>query len=107
MICALMLSKTKLMFRASALLPFARLPFASQSVFGMVCLQLNWRHSPVDCNPSHDGDNTVFRLAAVNIEQHFECASCHTRFLIAKLNVNELYHESHPKPQVAGFDAMC
>ncbi|WP_288145800.1 hypothetical protein, partial [Xylanibacter rodentium] len=23
-------------------------------------------------------------------EQHFECTSCHTRFLFAKLNINEL-----------------
>ena len=38
------------------------------------------RYSPVDCHSSHDGDNTVFLLAAVHVEQHFECTSCHTRF---------------------------
>lgn len=37
------------------------------------------RYSPVDCHSSHDGDNTVFLLAAIHVEQHFECASCHTR----------------------------
>lgn len=48
-------------------------------------------HRTVDCHSSHDGDNTVFLLAAVHVEQHFECTSCHTRFLFAKLNINELY----------------
>ena len=44
------------------------------------------RHRPVDCNPSHDGDNSVLLLAAVRIEQHAKCAPCHTRsFLSAKL----------------------
>ena len=44
------------------------------------------RHRPVDCNPSHDGDNSILLLAAVRIEQHAECAPCHTRpFLVAKL----------------------
>jgi len=38
------------------------------------------RLCPIDCNPSHDGDNTVFLLASVHEEQHLECASCHTRF---------------------------
>ena len=47
-------------------------------------------HSTVDCHSSHDRDNTVFLLAAVHVEQHFECTSCHTRFLLAKLNINEL-----------------
>ena len=44
------------------------------------------RHRPVDCNPSHDGDNSILLLAAVRIEQHAKCAPCHTRnFLSAKL----------------------
>ena len=38
------------------------------------------RYRPVDCHSSHDGDNTVLFLAAVHVEQHFECASAHTRF---------------------------
>ena len=33
------------------------------------------RHSPVDCNPSHNGDNAVFLLASVHEEQDFECCS--------------------------------
>ena len=48
------------------------------------------RHRPVDCHSSHDGNNAVFLLAAVHVEQHFECTSCHTRFLFAKLLLNEL-----------------
>ena len=90
MICALMLSRARLMSRASRLLPFALFPFTSQSVFGMFCLQLNCATVPVDCHSSHDGDNTVFLLAAVHVEQNLECASCHTRFLFAKLLLNEL-----------------
>ena len=35
-------------------------------------------------------DNIVFLLVAVHVEQHFECTSCHTRFLFAKLLLNEL-----------------
>ena len=47
-------------------------------------------HRAVDCNPSHDGDDAVFLLAAVHIEQHLECASCHCLFfLVAKLNMKE------------------
>ena len=43
------------------------------------------RHSPVDCHSSHDGDNAVSLLAAVHVEQHFECTSCHTRFFVCKV----------------------
>ena len=44
------------------------------------------RHRPVDCNPSHDGDHSVLLFAAVRIEQHAKCTSCHTRlFFVAKL----------------------
>ena len=78
MICALMLSKAKLMFRTSALLPLARLPFASQRVFGM----------------SHDGDNTVFLLAAVHVEHHFECSIYWADALLYKgLIHNRIGHE--------------
>ena len=53
-------------------------------------LSTELRHSTVDCHSFHDGDNTIFLLAAVHVEQHFECTSCHTRFLFTKLNINEL-----------------
>ena len=43
------------------------------------------RHSTVDCHSSYDGDNTVFLLATVHVEQHFECTSCHTRFFVCKV----------------------
>ena len=47
-------------------------------------------HRAVDCYTPHDGDDTVFLLAAVHIEQHLECASCHCLFfLVAKLNMKE------------------
>ena len=47
-------------------------------------------HRAVDCYTPHDGDDTVFFLAAVHIEQHLECASCHCLFfLVAKLNMKE------------------
>lgn len=47
-------------------------------------------HRAVDCYTPHDGDDTVFLLAAVHIEQHLECASCHCLFfLVAKLNIKE------------------
>ena len=58
--------------------------------FRNTLLATELRHSPVDCHSSHDGDNTVSFLAAVHVEQHFECTSCHTRFLFAKLLLNEL-----------------
>ena len=48
------------------------------------------RHRAVDCYTPHDGGDTVFLLAAVHIEQHLECASCHCLFfLVAKLNMKE------------------
>ena len=40
-------------------------------ISGLLATEL--RHSTVDCHSSHDGDNTVFLLAAVHVEQHFEC----------------------------------
>ena len=54
--------------------------------FSDATLATELRYRPVDCNPSHDGDNSVLLLAAVRIEQHAKCAPCHTRnFLSAKL----------------------
>ena len=50
---------------------------------GLLATEL--RHSTVDCHSSHDGNNTVFLLAAVHVEQHFECTSCHTRFFVCKV----------------------
>ena len=47
-------------------------------------------HRAVDCNTPHDRNDTVFLLAAVHIEQHLECTSCHCLFfLVAKLNMKE------------------
>ena len=47
--------------------------------------------APVDCNPSHDGNNTVFLLASVHEEQDFESCShtpcffgCKFSFICAK-----------------------
>ena len=37
-------------------------------------------------------------LVAVHVEQHFECTSCHTRFLSLKLSINELCLVNQPKP---------
>ena len=71
-------------------LAFCLVPFHVPNRIRNALLATELRHSPVDCNPSHDGDNTVFLLAAVHVEQHLECASCHTRFLFAKLLLNEL-----------------
>ena len=42
-------------------------------------------NTPKCCHSSHDRDNTVFLLAAVHVEQHFECTSCHTRFFVCKV----------------------
>jgi len=73
-----------------AALAFRLVSFHVPKRFRDVLLTTELRHSPVDCHSSHDGDNTVFLLAAVHVEQNLECASCHTRFLFAKLLLNEL-----------------
>lgn len=46
---------------------------------GMLATEL--RLAAVDCDPSHDGDNTVFLLASVHEEQDFECCSYMPCFL--------------------------
>lgn len=68
-----------------AALPFRLVAFHVPKRLGNALLATELCHSPVDCNPSHNGDNTVFLLAAVHVEQHFECASCHTRFFDCKV----------------------
>ena len=71
-------------------LAFGSVAFCIPKGFRNGLLSTELRHSTVDCHSFHDGDNTVFLLAAVHVEQHFECTSCHTRFLFTKLNINEL-----------------
>ena len=89
-------------------LAFRPVPFHVPKCLPDVLLATELRHSPVDCHPSHDGDNTVLLLAAVHVEQHFECASCHTRlFLIAKLSINELALVSQTQPYGENVSATC
>lgn len=71
-------------------LAFGSVAFCIPKGFRNGLLSTKLRHSTIDCHSFHDGDNTVFLLAAVHVEQHFECTSCHTRFLFTKLNINEL-----------------
>ena len=61
-------------------------PFGIPKLFRDSPLAAELCYRSVDCNPSHDGDNSVLFLTAIHVEQHLECASCHTRFfLVAKL----------------------
>lgn len=71
-------------------LAFRPVPFHVPKRFRDTLLIAELRHNPVNRYPSYDADNIVFLLVAVHVEQHFECTSCHTRFLFAKLNINEL-----------------
>ena len=71
-------------------LAFGSVAFCIPKGFRNGLLSTKLRHSTIDCHSFHDGDNTVFLLAAVHVEQHFECTSCHTRFLFTKLNINGL-----------------
>ena len=49
-------------------------------------LAIELRRRTIDCNPSHNGDNSALLLAAVRIKQHAKYALCHTHpFLSAKL----------------------
>ena len=63
-------------------LAFGSVAFRIPKCFRDGLLATELCHRTVDCHSSHDGDNTVFLLAAVRIEQHFECTSCHTRFCL-------------------------
>ena len=71
-------------------LAFGSVAFCIPKGFRNGLLSTELSHSTIDCHSFHDGDNIVFLLAAVHVEQHFECTSCHTRFLFTKLNINEL-----------------
>lgn len=71
-------------------LAFRPVPFHVPKRFRDTLLIAELRHNPVNRYPSYDADNIVFLLVAVHVEQHFECTSCHTRFLFAKLLLNEL-----------------
>ena len=72
-------------------LAFGSVAFHIPKCFRDGLLAAELRYRTVNCHSSHDGDNTVFLLAAVYVKQHFERTSCHTRFFVAKLNINELY----------------
>ena len=80
-------------------LAFRPVPFHVPKCFRDALLATELRHSPVDCHPSHDGDNAVLLLAAVHVEQHFEYTSCHTRlFFDCKIK----YQRVRPcKPNIA------
>ena len=58
-------------------LAFRLVPFHVLKRSRNTLLATELRYSPVDCHSSHDGDNSVFLLAAVHVEQHLECASAH------------------------------
>ena len=71
-------------------LSFGSVAFRIPKRFLDVLLATELRHRTVDCHSSHDGDNTVFLLAAVHVEQHFECTSCHTRFFVCKVTTQRV-----------------
>ena len=79
-------------------LAFRPVPFHVPKRFRDTLLIAELRHNPVNRYPSYDADNIVFLLVAVHVEQHLECASCHTRFLSLKLSINELCLVNQPKP---------
>lgn len=79
-------------------LAFRPVPFHVPKRFRDTLLIAELRHNPVNRYPSYDADNIVFLLVAVHVEQHFECTSCHTRFLSLKLSINELCLVNQPKP---------
>ena len=66
--------------------PFSLVAFHVPKRFRDALLATELRYRPVDCHSSHEGDNTILFLAAVHVEQHFECASAHTRFFGCKIS---------------------
>jgi len=83
-----------------AALSFHLVSFHVPKRLGDALLATELRHSLIDCNPFHDGDNTAFLITTIHVQQHRECTSCYIRFY-CKLNINELGHVSQPKPQAA------
>ena len=78
--------KRKIGFPRFHTLALCLVPFGIPKLFRDSPLAAELCYRTIDCNSSHDGDNSVLFLTAVHVEQHLECASCHTRFfLVAKL----------------------
>ena len=78
--------KRKIGFPRFHTLALCLVPFSIPKLFRDSPLAAELCYRSVDCNSPHDGDNSVLFLTAVHVEQHLECASCHTRFfLVAKL----------------------
>ena len=78
--------KRKIGFPRFHTLALCLVPFGIPKLFRDSPFAAELCYRSVDCNSSHDGDNSVLFLTAVHVEQHLECASCHTRFfLVAKL----------------------
>ena len=73
-------------------LPFRPVALCVPKLFGDGLLAAELGYGTVDCHPSHNRDNTVFLLAAVHVEQHFECTSHNPFFSFdTKLVISELY----------------
>ena len=78
--------KHKIGFPRFHTLALCLVPFGIPKLFRDSPLATELCYRSVDCNSSHDGDNSILFLTVVHVEQHLECASCHTRFfLVAKL----------------------
>lgn len=58
-------------------LAFRLVPFHVPKRLGNALLATELRYSPVDCHSFYDGNNSVFLLVAVHVEQHLECTSAH------------------------------
>ena len=69
-----------------AALAFRPVAFSIPQILGDTLLATELCDSPVDCNPSHDGDNSVLFLASVYIEDGLESTPHNPTFLFgAKL----------------------
>ena len=46
----------------------------------------------IDCNSPHNGDNTVFLLTAIHVEQHLKCTSHNPIFFGYKISYQRVVH---------------
>ena len=81
--------KHKIGFPRFHTLALCLVPFGIPKLFRDSPLAAELCYRSVDCNPSHDGDNSVLFLTAVHVEQQLECASCHTRFFFGCKTINQ------------------
>ncbi len=73
-------------------LSFSPIALCIPKFFGYGTLAAELGYRTVDCHSSHNGDNTVFLLTSVHVEQHLKCTSHNLILLGYKIRYQRVTH---------------